>query len=683
LASASTDASGAFEIGGTSGSIAPADQWLRVTLPDSSQLRAYPTGWTELSEGTEVAVSQIARLRASGAFAARVLPGADLAVGQESLNLLWQAKYAGQGGGGRDALAAALLLSGVWNDYLAYLARTTTGTGPGDVAALLPPDPVSFTAPATLADGAITSAVNLTTNCIAPGGGRTSECSLSVPGNASTSEQLSLRPGGILLHMIATDQGLTKLMEQVGDLPLIAPAPEIGTKVIYENLKLVQNSDPTIHAAIRVTRRTYPAAPVQALGGAVQAIQVVLDYEIAVLNTGTGKQADLLIRERRWFTPFRGRVRVQSEGLARSGAETTSSSMTLTANGGAFSGLPRLPFASPFDVKATALAHRDVVYSAALNRIYAATDSGVLELDPATMATLRSATLPGVTSRLAVAADGSRLYVGQNGGTVTELNTSDLAAVRQFAGVAGQAGTVYDRIVDLAVDPFDAERVLVLAGASRTFGTPGPLLLYRAGVLQLRDAPQSQSADYGWAKYSPGAVGWTGVRDEFLAAFVGSPRSLYRIGAGAGSYSLLNAQTDVADDLDVREAGGELVTPKGRILDPVTLATLRALGLGEYGLDTCMRIDAASDMCRVTNSYSGQDFLYVRLDNRTGAFLGAYRPGVATVLDQCPIDPASGRSLAAGGQRLTPMGDGRILVSNGDTSLHCGVQVWAPHELRR
>jgi hypothetical protein len=685
LASGSTDAGGAFELTGTTTSAA-ADQWLRVTLPNGARVRAYPTGWTEISAGTEVAVSEIARLRADGAFTARALSAADLAKGQEGLGLLWLATFATQGAGAIDALKSSLALSGPWNGYLDYLSAASADGGPGDIAALMPAGAASFSAPATLVDGSTQSNVTMTTSCMSVQP-KSSECMLSVPGQADTSEQLSVRAGGILLHPMPdlNDKLEVMLAQAAGDLPILEFAPMVGTRVVYENLKYVDKTDSNVHAAIRITRRTYPAAPVAAVGGTVQAVQVMFEYQIALLNISTRQTGELLVRERRWFTPLGGRVKVQADGVVRANGQVERDALALTAAGGGYATPASLPFAAALDAAAVPLLHRDVVYSAAQGRVYAVNDSAggtLLELDPATLATLRSAPLAGVTSRLAVSADGARLYAGQDGGTVVELRTSDLAVVRRFGVIPAPSGT-YDRIVDLAVDPLDAERVLVLAGDSHTFGTPGALLLYRAGALELRDAPGSSWSNYGWDKYSPGAVAWSGP-DEFLAAFLGSPQSVYRFGTGAGAYSLL-ASLERVDDIGVRVAGGELLAPSGRIYSAQTFAPLRALGLGTHRLASCLRIDATSNMCAVPDGgASAAGLLYARFDNSSGAFLGAYRPADSSaVLAQCPIDPVTQLSLAYGGPRLTPMGDGRILVSNGNVAARCGVQVWVPHALRR
>lgn len=673
LASARTDASGAFDIAGAS-SVAPADQWLRVTLPDGTVLRGFASGWTELSLGTEVALGEIARLRTAGALAARPLPMAELAIGQQSLSLLGQAQFAGQ-----DTAAAIKSMTAFvtrfqpWNQFLERLSSATPDAGPGDVAAFLPFERVDATVPATLNADGVTSTPQVGVGCFVGTTPKWRECYVSVPSNADLSEQLSVRPGGIFLHNMGGTDGLDKLLYQIGDLPLLEFAPAVGTRVIYNNPQLVQDGDAAIHAAIKVTRRTYPVAPVTALGGTVAAIEVVLDYEVAILNTTTRQQADLLVRERRWFSPLGGRVRIASEGLARAGSTIVPGATTLTLNGAGFTVPTAFPLAGTVDAVTLPLAHRHAVASAARNRVYVATETNggqILELDASTLATVRTVGTAGVPVRLAVSSDGARVYAALAGAVVVELRGADLSEVRRFTTAIASdpySNAPFDRIADLAVDPFDAARVLAVLKSTRSTAS-GPAQLFSNGVLQ---ASVSDS-------YYPDQVGWSSVRDEFFTGSFGSPQSLFRFRAGATSASELKSLLRV-NEVGVTEAGGDILTASGTIIDAPSLTPRRSLALPGYSLVNCVRLDARSDVCEVAGFSTTVDNPIMRFDHASGAILGTFRPATSAALAACPVNPATQIWTASGKARLLPMADGRLLVSNGDGDQRCGLQLWTLH----
>jgi hypothetical protein len=365
--------------------------------------------------------------------------------------------------------------------------------------------------------------------------------------------------------------------------------------------------------------------------------------------------------------------------MGRVGAKVDQDSFALTMTDGGFSAPTAIPAAGVIDAVVAPLMQRDVVYSAALNRVLLVTDSngGQLQvLDPATLAVLRTVPLPGVPERLAVSVDGSRVYVGKQGGSVTELRGGDFSTVREFTVAAqpGQAGTSV--VAMLAVDPFDPLRVLMLASSSAGSGTA--VLLYRNGVLVPAVGPGPNSFDNaGWGFYYLSTVAWSSVPDEFFGASLGSPQSLYRfrVGAGAGT---LTASIERVDDVGVLENGSELISPKGKIFDARSLARLRTLALADVQIGGCMRLDAVSNICELPETWSDTLLpLMVRFDNASGAVLGTYRPTGAPLLSQCPVSPSAQVSTSAG-RKLTAMGDGRILMANGATAgpVRCGVQVW-------
>src|SRR5450830_320101 len=229
IAAATTDANGAFDIAGAS-SVAAADQWLRVTLADGAVLRAFASGWTELSFGTEVAVSEIARLRAAGALTARPLPMDELATAQQSLSLLGQARYAGEGTAAAvSSLTALLAQFPPWNQYLDRLSSATPAAGAGDVAAFLPFTEMDQARPATLVDNGVSSDLTVSFHCTLDAIPNWRECGVGAANHNDIAEQLSVRPGGIFLHNIGGPDGIDQLLNQIGDLPVLEFAPVIGT----------------------------------------------------------------------------------------------------------------------------------------------------------------------------------------------------------------------------------------------------------------------------------------------------------------------------------------------------------------------------------------------------------------------------------------------------------------------
>lgn len=143
-----------------------------------------------------------------------------------------------------------------------------------------------------------------------------------------------MQPTGIRLRTDgSTSDPLSALFTQLGPLDLIEFPHTVGSRVLVDNPRLVLALDGNVRASVKITRRTYPAGPVQALGGTVQAVQVVLDYEIALLNYSTQEQVDVLGREQRWFSPQGSRVRADFAGTVRAGGTLTRDSVAVVANG--------------------------------------------------------------------------------------------------------------------------------------------------------------------------------------------------------------------------------------------------------------------------------------------------------------------------------------------------------------
>ena len=685
LATGLTAAGGTFDFATAATGVAPADLWLRLTLADGSTLRAWADGWTEITPGTEAAVQEVARLRKAGAFAGRALTAAELAAAQQSVSLLWLGRPASaSAAAGVTGLVNFIRTHAPWNELLERLAAATPASGAADVAGLMPV--ASATWPSTVLSNGTPSALDFVFSCIDVAGGR--NCTIATSGRPDLADLFEVQPTGVRLRPDGiTSDPLSALLTQLGPLPLIEFAHAVGTRVLVDNPRFLLSLDNNIRASVKVTRRTYPAEPVQALGGMVQAVH----YEIALLDYTTQKQVDLLVREQRWFSPQGGRVRIESVGTARVDGQLFPENSSVVANSvaGDFFAAPTLPFAGAATVRALALRHRHAVFAPASNRVYVGTASGggqVLELDADSLATLRSAALPAVPGRLAVSPDGTRLYAGMDGtrlyagmdgGQVAELDTATLAVVRQFALPADPYGRAYDRVYDMALDPFDSTRLLLLAGRSTVLGNSGAVLLFRAGVLVQRDAPRYSAADDGWGYYSLGGVTWTDRVDEFLGVSHNSPSSLYRFRAGTG------AATDVAglervEDVGLQEVGGEILTQKGQVLDSSSFAVRRTLRFVGFAVQACARQTVQTALCQPVTGFAAAPPYLALLDAVTGEFIGGYKPLVAQVSNGCPELAVREGLLGLDDAVLQPMDARRSLVTalfrgNGE---RCSLQVW-------
>lgn len=679
LSSASTTDTGTFSLVDPGGSVRPADLWVRVTLADGTVLRAFAAGWVDVSPGTEVTVQEMTRLLKSGAFANRPLTRADLEGTQQAATLYWQ--------GSPDTLSPAvavlatrdaLRLQARWNALLANLALPAPAAGTGDIAGLMAQDGVTWGISVNVDGKASTDtlAARCTTNVAVS----TTTCTLAAPTLPDLSEQLTVQQDGIRLQNLSTPDVLDQVLAQVGDLPLIEFPYVVGTQVLVDNPQFILQSSTNIHAAVKITRRTYPVSSVQALGGTVPAVRVVLDYEIAVLDTSSGTQTDLLARESRWFTPRGGRVRIESTGLARSGAQVKSAAISMVTNDvkGSFFPSAVTPIAAPTDVVIRGLKTNHAVYAQAPGVIYAASpDNGgqVLELDPRTLGTLRTAALGRIPTRLAVSADGLRLYAALAGGTIAELATSDLSVVRRFDLIADPYGVPYDQVNDLAVDPSDAKRLLVLAASSHTLPS-GAVLLYGSGTLLLRDAPRYYATDYGWGYYTPTALAWTSTADEFITVFNGSPQSAYRFRAATTGFADLASLSRV-NDVGLYDIGGEILTGKGAVLKAADFSTQRQLRLGTFGLAACRRL-GAFDVCAA--DFSVAPGYRVMLNHTSGEFIGAYQPPTVADTDVksgCDNVGVRTGSMGLDDAELSPLGPNSVLVStlkSGNSA--CALQVW-------
>lgn len=684
LASGLTAADGSFSLSAASPGVAAAELWLRATLADGSTLRAFATGWTELTPGTEVAVSEFSRLRKAGAFSARALGTAELAAAQESLSLLWQGRGLTQPTSADvPALVAYLRFHAPWNDLLERLAGASPALGAGDVAGMMPVG--GATTSATVVAGTTGSAgvqATFQTTCANGTADFLRSCDISSSTQQDLFERYIVRSTGMSLppDSLASDP-VSRLLNQIGEVAVLEFPHAVGTRVLYDNASIVLQTDTSWRGAARITRRTYPTSPVQALGGTVAAVRVVLDYEVAVLNTVTRQQFELLAREERWLSPAGGRVRAQFSAVLRNGTVLVRDAFSLVADStsGSFFAAPVPPYAGVAAVQSLDLRYRHAVYSAARQRIYAAVATAggqILELDPGNLSTLRSAGLPGVPGRLAVAADGSRLYAGLDGGQVLELSLPALTVTRQFSPPLDPYGQPYDRSYDMAVDPFDATRLLLLAGRSSVLSGSGAVLLFRDGLLVQRDAPRYNADNYGWGYYSPSSIAWATTRDEFFGGPVGGEVPIYRFRTGSGA-ALDVSTRSFLDFASLQDVGGQMLTWQGEVIDARSFATVRALDLTPFRLQGCQRLDTPSALCVIRGAVGYSPPYLAHFEHATGAFLGSYRPLITQVSNGCPEVGIREFSLGLDGVVLTPMGDGRVLAAAlPANSGYCSLQVW-------
>ncbi len=699
LGSAQTRSDGTFTISANAGAVAPVDQWVRVRLQDGTLLRAFATGWVEVTPGTEAAVREIGRLRVAGAFTAHVLAIGEIAAAQESATLSWSSTPASQlPAVAADAHVEKLRYLASWNALFNTFSLSGVSEGSGDIAGLMPVGEVLW--PSTTHVNGVTVAATFQSSCFSQAGVSTTSCSIQSIYQPELGETYTKRASGLGRFPSYGPSKFQQALVQVGELPLIEFPYAVGTKLLYSNSTFTLASGGAVRAAIRITRRTYPVEATAALGDVVMAVKVALDFEVALLDVASGEQTDVLMREVRWFSPGNGRVRFEGTTLKRSARRAAinndsvpilTDSFTVSAqsvNGAVFAE-PVIPFAGVADIRALGLRHRHAVYSPLLNRIYAAVPMNggqILELDPESLSTLRSLSTGGVPGRLAVSADGKKLYAGLDGGALAQWRTDDFSLAFRTVLPVDPNGEQYRRVYDLSVDPFDANRVVVLAGGT-SFGGSGALLIYRQGVLVLRDAPRYYATDYGWGGYSPNAVAWsTTTPNEYVAASLGSPRSVYRFRAD----EIGGVNTDVAaltrvDDVGWKEVDGNILTDRGQSLDAFSFAPRGELIFSSAPLAQCRRQDATTtntDLCKVAGNYAYIPPIYVRLDHATSVFLGTYRPALVDIANGCAAGSLQSDAVVLSNPVLTPMSASRSLVSSWDAGSAdelCSLQVWTLH----
>jgi hypothetical protein len=681
LATGLTDSNGAFSINADVTGVGAANRWLRVDVGGGALLRAFASGWTEITPGTEVAVQELTRLQKAGRFSG-VATG-PLAASQESLSLVWLGSYATLPPGRAVAsLLEEVRFQAAWNRWLDRLSKGAT-TDTGDIAVLVPVSDVTW--PSLVTKGGLPPVtLPIQSRCAAGLASDSNSCGISTTSDPDLGEAFLVDLVGAKLHgeTIGTDP-LSKLLTQVGDLALIEFPAVVGKRVLYDDPRFVLSADTSIHASVKITRRTYPAQSTSALGGSPQAICVVLDYEIAVLNTTTGAQTDLLAREQRWFTPKGGRIRIDSNGLARSGTQVVNDSLSVVANSvtGVTTLAPMIPFAGVADVRALPLRHYQAVYSAALDRVYASSpdDGGkVLELSASTLDTMRTLPVGVVPRSLAVSSDGQRLFAGLDDGSVAEWSIATLTPLSRTAPMVDPSGVPIDRVFSLAIDPFDSRRVLALVGASSVSGR-GAVVAFRNGDVLSRDAPRFNAFGWGWGYYTPFTIAWTSVPNEFSSMGIRGSNQLNRFSVSSTAFGELFS-VDLGEEVGTLEIDGEIVTDKGSVLDSATFVRKRTLTLAPLGLRDCGRMEAGFSLCRVRDDAFAPPNL-VLLTHATSAFAGVYQPAVATVTNGCPERGIRENSLGLDDLRVAGIGNGRLLASSlsagVDGTQRCNLQIWA------
>jgi hypothetical protein len=674
-------ADGSFSFGAPTMAAVLPDRQLRVQLADGTVLRAFAVGWSEVTPGSEVAVAEIQRLRVAGAFSAHAWAASDLAVAQDSLSLRWAAMP------GAPAPAQALTrlrndirLLAPWNQLLDSLGGPAALPSGYDVAGLYPVD--SAQAPSAVAVPGAPSAATVTSSCLRLVFTDAFKlCNSTAAALPEFSEGYRLEPQRLLVQSTRTGTTLIdSLLQQLGQLPLLEFPGSVGTKVLLDSPRITLESDPMVKATARVVRRTYPAGPVAALGGTATAVLVVLDYELAVLHSVTRATQSMLLRQKRWYSPQAGRVRMESARWVLSGdtVSTWSGQVVAQSASGTFFEADSLPSPGVADVRALPLKHRHALYVPSIDRILVATEAAggtILELDPSTLTTVRSVTLSAKPGRLAASADGTRLYVGMDGAVLFELRMSDLAVVRRTALPADPYGVPYRRIYDVQVDPRNGARALLLVGGN-DLGGSGAVMLVDSGALALRDAPVYYATDYGWGYYSPNALRWTSVANEFLAASYSSPKSLYRFSAASTAFGEV-ARLQRVDEVGLAEADGELLTERGQLLDATTWALRRSLSLGAFSLSDCQRQGPEAATCGFSSLGIYPPFL-LHVDVASNAFLGTYRPAITQAYNGCADVGVDVTTLGLDQASFTPMDRARSLVATLPTSdgHRCSLQVW-------
>ncbi len=687
LASATTDVHGAFDLAAAAAPPAlPARaRWLRAHLPAGDILRSFATGWAEVSPASEAMLGEAFRLRQAAAWGTREPSRTELAAAQDTLSLIWRARFAAlEPQAASTALIAHLRTRTAWNRVIRSWGSAASAEL-GDLAGLAALNPIAL--PSDITESGAPSRISvLTAQCNTPLSTTENSCSTNAINELTLDEQRTVTASGTTITPGSPDATLARVVADVGRLPLVEFPAQLGTRVLFDNPRYDVRLASNLRAAVRVVRRTYEPEPVAALGTTVQALPVVLDYEVAVLNTTTRAQTDYLLRQQRWLVPDVGRVRIDVTLLVRTGEQVVRSTTSAVARSadGAIDNYGDVPADGAADVVARALRHLHAVHSQATGKVYAAVGEGggrVLELDAATLGTLRTLDTGAVPRRVAVSADGSRLYAGLDGGTIKAYSLSDFSPLSTATVPASPYGVAYDRVWDLRVDPFDATRVLALVGSSQRFGASGAVLVFKDGVLQVRDAPRYYADDYGWGYYSPNVVAWSpGTADEFLVRNFNSPSSLYRVGIRGGAavdISLLERE----DDVGSTEWLGEIVTSTGRVLDATTFALRRTLSYDLFRLRSCQRLEPGSVLCEAQQDAGTNLPALFHLDAATGAFKGVYRPRITSVTNGCANASVDVNSLGLDYRQLTPLGDGRVLVSALATSEGdlCNLQLWTLH----
>lgn len=690
VATAATAADGQFSMADTLASLEAPRKWLRVTLPNNTVLRSFATAVAYLTPGSEAALREVTRLIRSGGLSASELSAEELRSAQDSLSLYWEGAVSGVA---VEATVGALLTElrthSIWNRFLDSLAATATVAVPGDIAGLVALDGAKWQATVTEAlDGVENSADRELSHSCFPTTPSTiidgpRFCGHRFGDQIAATESLEVTPLGLRAHLVARTSQMGELSVLLGRLELVEFPYRTGVKTLLDRSQIDVRGDGTVLASVKVRRHTYPIAWVSALGATVRALPVITDFEIVFTNTQTKQTTEILQRERRWFTPLKGKVRTEIEYQQRVDKVVSTGRLAAVVNlfTGATSGPAVEPFAGVADVQALPLRHRHATYSPVLDRIFVAVASAggqVLELDPRSMAVLRIANTGVVPGRLAVARDGSRLYVGLDGGRIGEYRLSDLVRTRLFDLPLDPYGRPYDRVYDLSVDPFDAERVLVMGAMSTLLGGNPVMLVYRSGALVMRDAPRYNANSYGWGYYNPTEAAWTTVPDEFIVASNLSPPSMYRFRLGTASVAEIAAleRTESVGEVDV---AGRVVTSSGRILDASTFSAIRVESLPPFAFNGCLRLDSASNMCQINSGFARSPFFYVHFDAADGRFLGTYRPDIRSLTNGCPEVLLPQGSLGLVSPKLTAFGDGRTLASSlpdGNGSM-CALFSWS------
>ena len=196
--------------------------------------------------------------------------------------------------------------------------------------------------------------------------------------------------------------------------------------------------------------------------------------------------------ENSWFAPGIGMVRSERVATGSDNA-IVQSPYTLVLTGGTVGGTALFSPAPDGTVMKLALVHNALVFDASRNRYYASLPgnavgygNSIASIDPVTGAASYSAAIGSEPFAMALAGDGSALYVGLIGsGEVIKLRLPDM---QELTRTRLPASSFYGQLLpeNISVSPLDPDVVAVSTYSSGISPRHAGVALIRSGVLQAR-----------------------------------------------------------------------------------------------------------------------------------------------------------------------------------------------------